>query len=204
MTTSAPADRMPLPAALKALSDLRTSEIVVTTMGAAREWVKLSQHPHDFVLVPSSMGQAPAMGLGMALARPRQKVIVCNGDGSMLMNLGVLVSITAAAPKNLMLVVFENGVYEVTGQQPTPGSAPAREDRTDVDYAGMARSAGFSQVHTFDSLADWSRDLPELLKTEGPVFVVLKIEPMEHAVGPRSPGPGVERVRQFRAALAES
>ena len=69
----------------------------MTTMAAAREWQKLQKQPLDFVLVPSSMGQATALGLGIALAQPEQKVIVCNGDGSMLMNLGSLVTITACS-----------------------------------------------------------------------------------------------------------
>ncbi len=74
-------------AALTALHENRSEEIVVTAMGTAREWMTLEPHPLDFVLVPSSMGQAPSFGLGLALAQPDRQVVVCNGDGSMLMNL---------------------------------------------------------------------------------------------------------------------
>src|SRR5579864_3178601 len=121
MRTSSP-KRIGLVESLVALHAVRRDEIVVTTMGAAREWQKLSggggggggggeKNPLDFVLVPSSMGQATSLGLGMALARPDRKVVVCNGDGSMLMNLGSLVTITAEAPANLTVIVFDNGVY---------------------------------------------------------------------------------------------
>ncbi len=120
--------RMSLVDSVKALHAARREEIVVTTMGAAREWQKLGKHPLDFVLVPSSMGQATSLGLGMALARPDRKVVVCNGDGSMLMNLGSLVTITAQAPANLTVILFDNGVYEVTGVQPTLAAATLRRD----------------------------------------------------------------------------
>ena len=65
-------------------------------MGTAREWMTQGMQPRDLVFVPSAMGHAPSIGLGLALARPNLRVIVCNGDGSMLMNLGSLVTIAAA------------------------------------------------------------------------------------------------------------
>jgi sulfopyruvate decarboxylase subunit beta len=66
----------------------RDQDVVVTTMTPARDWMKLPQHPLDMVLVPSAMSHATSMGLGIALAQTDRRVIVCNGDGSMLMNLG--------------------------------------------------------------------------------------------------------------------
>ena len=76
------APRMPLVAALEVLVSLRQDRIVVTTMGAAREWPKLSRHPLDFHYIPSAMGEAPALGLGLALAKPTREVLVLNGDGA--------------------------------------------------------------------------------------------------------------------------
>src|SRR4051812_19498780 len=85
--------------ALAALHQARTDQdVVVTTMAPARVWMRLGAGPRDLVLVPSAMGHATSFGLGLALAQPSRRVVVCNGDGSMLMNLGALVSITAAAP----------------------------------------------------------------------------------------------------------
>src|SRR5215813_1504393 len=95
-------------------------DVVVTTMATSRDWMMMPQTPLDVVFVPSAMGHATSLGLGLALAQPNRRVIVCNGDGSMLMNLGSLVSISGARASNLTLIVFDNGVYEVTGAQPTP------------------------------------------------------------------------------------
>ena len=105
----------------------RPGDIVITTMGTAREWIALCvPQPLDLVFVPSAMGHAPSVGLGLALARPDLRVIVCNGDGSMLMNLGSLVTIAAANAQNLTIVVFDNGVYEVTtGNDPQARSSEA-------------------------------------------------------------------------------
>jgi len=89
-------------------------------------------------------GQATSLGLGFALAQPERKVVVCNGDGSMLMNLGSLVTITAQGPANLTVIVFDNGVYEVTGVQPTLGAASLRRDGVAIDFADVARACGFS------------------------------------------------------------
>ena len=194
---------MPLSDCLAALQQVRRDdEVVITAMGAAREWQKLGSHPLDFVFVPSSMGQASSLGLGIALAQPDRKVIVCNGDGSTLMNLGSLVTITAEAAANLVLIVLDNGVYEVTGTQPTPGSASARRDGKDVDYAGMAWACGFRSVHWFDDLDGWRRNVRSVLDAEGPTFIVLKVAPVSDDFSPGFPGPGPARALAFQAALA--
>jgi sulfopyruvate decarboxylase subunit beta len=202
MTTSPLPKQMPLVESLEVLLSLRTDEVVVTAMGTAREWMALGSHPLDFVFVPSSMGQATALGLGLALAQPQRKVVVCNGDGSMLMNLGSLVTITAAAPENLIVLVFDNGVYEVTGSQLTPGSAARRPDGRDIDFAALARACGFRNVLTYDVLDDWRNAAAQVLSAAGPTFALLKVAPIPGAVGPRSPGPGKPRAKEFAAALA--
>ena len=103
--------------ALEVLAAHRGERIVVTTMSAAGVWPSLSDTPLDFTYIPSAMGQAPALGLGLALAQDRRGVIVVTGDGSVLMNLGCLVTL-ADYPANLFLIIVDNGVYEVTGSQP--------------------------------------------------------------------------------------
>src|SRR6187401_2560472 len=116
-----------LPEALAVLHRVRCDrQIVIPTMAAAREWMTLGTHPLDLIYAPSAMGQAPALGLGVALAQPDRQVIVLNGDGCMLMNLGCLVTITAANPRNYVLIVCDNSVYEVTGRQLTAAADPAR------------------------------------------------------------------------------
>jgi sulfopyruvate decarboxylase subunit beta len=191
---------MPMVPALEVLAALRQDEIVVTTMGAAREWPKLSGHPLDFHYLPSAMGQAPALGLGLALAKPARQVWVLNGDGAMLMNLGALVTIVGSGAQNITLVVLDNGIYEVTGGQQTPAdrAGPTRA----VDFAGLARAAGFSSVKSFDNLAAWQREAAGVLRLAGPRFVVLAVAPVGSAYHLESPGPLAERIARFRAALA--
>src|SRR5271166_5933365 len=99
--------------ALEVLARHRGRRIVVTTMTAVGLWPELSDTPFDFAYLPSAMGQAPALGLGLALAQPQRGVIVVNGDGSMLMNLGCLATL-AQQPAELFLLIFDNGLYEVT------------------------------------------------------------------------------------------
>ena len=189
---------MPMREAVAVLRDARgPNDIVIPSMGSAREWMALGPvHDLDFVLVPSAMGHATSVGLGLALAQPDRRVIVLSGDGSLLMNLGSLVTISAEAPANLVIVVFVNGVYEVTGAQVTP-----RSERVPVDYAAFARASGITSVFRWSSLYEWRTGIGSALGAIGPVVVVLDVAPVPGAVGPRSPGPTGPRVERFMRAL---
>ena len=195
--SNSPIPRMPLLPALQVLLGLRREEIVVTTMGTAREWPKLSRHALDFHFVPSAMGQAPALGLGLALAQPGREVWAFNGDGCMLMNPGVLVTIAASQAKNFSLLVFDNGIYEVTGGQKTAAAAGGC-----ADFAELARASGFPSAARFDRLADWQAGAEKALRQPGPRFIVLAVEPVGEAYHLDAPGPMSERLPRFREALA--
>lgn len=170
-------------------------DVVITTMGAAREWLALGPlQPLDLVFVPSAMGHATSVGLGVAMARPDRRVIVLNGDGSMLMNLGSLVTIAAERPANLVVAVCDNAAYEVTGAQPVPGSP---------DWPALARAAGFTAVQRFASADAWRDGAGAALAGAGPVFVHLEVIADAAAGGPRSPGPAPDRARALRAALGD-
>lgn len=201
--TGAPS-RLSLVEALEALrAARREDEVVITTMGSAREWMRLGEpHPLDIVFVPSSMGHGTSLGLGLALARPDRRIIVCSGDGSLLMNLGSLVSITALAPPNLVVLVLDNGVYEVTGGQPTPAAAAARASTPRVDFAAVARACGFTSVYRYADAERWRADVRGILNAAGPVLVTLDVAPVPGGAAPHSPGPAVERARRFMSALA--
>lgn len=186
---------MPLVESLRVLHAVRRDEVVMTTMGSAREWMRLGTHPLDFVYAPSAMGELPALALGVALARPEKKVIACNGDGCMLMNLGSLVTIAAEQPANLVLIVFENGIYEVTGQQQTPAT-PA------VDLTAIARGCGWRSVHAFETLEAWTQNVASVLAATGPTFVLLKVDPVPGGDVPKSPAPAPQRAVAFATALA--
>lgn len=180
--------------ALVALHSARNErDIVITTMSPARDWMTLTpQSPLDVVFVPSAMGHATSLGLGLALAQPDRRVIVCNGDGSMLMNLGSLVTIVGAGATNVIVLVFQNGVYEVTGSQPMPANP---------DFATIARGAGFERVFEFSDSDEWASRVGDVLDAPGPVFAVLHVAPDVGIPGPKSPGPAGERARRLREAL---
>src|SRR3979411_739826 len=97
----------------------------------------------DHLDIVGCMGSASTIGLGVALARPERKVIVVDGDGSLLMQLGSLVTIAGAAPSNFYHFVFENGVYETSGSQPLPAEGK-------FDLHEMARAAGYAHSAQFD------------------------------------------------------
>src|SRR3954469_11773555 len=159
----------------------RDQDVVINTMAAAKGWMERgAPHPLDMIFVPSAMGHATSMGLGIALAQPDRRVIVCNGDGSMLMNLGSLVTIVGAGATNLVVLVFDNGVYEVTGSQPIPGGLA-------MDFATIARGCGFQSVFEFSETSDWQSNARAVLDAPGPVFAVLYVVPEYGIPGPKSP-----------------
>jgi sulfopyruvate decarboxylase subunit beta len=180
-----------------ALTPIRTvrkdTDVVVTTMSAAKVWMDFGPlHPLDFVFVPSCMGHATSQALGIALAQPQRRVIVCNGDGSMLMSLGSLVTIAAEAPPNLTVIIMDNGIYEVTGGQPVPHRP---------DFAALAKASGIPNVFRFDKASDWSAVAEKLLGLKGTTVIVLEIEPEPDRPAPKSPGPAGPRAAALRAAL---
>ncbi len=181
----------------------RTHEVVITCMSVTRPWGRLSSHELDFASADSAMGHTADLALGVALAQPRRKVICLNGDGSMLMTLGTLVTAVEARATNLILFVLENGTYEITGNQPIPGAGR-------VDFPGIARAAGFSRIHALSSPEDLEAALPGILSGVGPVFASVRMEP--GAEGPISRSEREESrylktslahcSREFRGALA--
>ncbi|HET9426353.1 MAG TPA: thiamine pyrophosphate-dependent enzyme [Gemmatimonadaceae bacterium] len=183
-----------LPDALSTLrAERRDDDVVVTTMSAAKVWMDLGPaHPLDLVFVPSCMGHATSYALGIALAQPARRVVVCNGDGSMLMSLGSLVTIAAEAPPNLSVIIMQNGVYEVTGGQPVPRRA---------DFAGLARASGIPRVFEFPDAAGWSAGARAVLAANETTVTVLDIEPEPARPAPRSPGPASTRAIALRSAL---
>jgi phosphonopyruvate decarboxylase len=171
-----------------------TDEIVIASYSSAVEWDELGARTRNYFSV-GAMGLASSHGLGLALGRPAQRVLVLDGDGSLLMNLGSLVTIGEVAPPNFYHFVCENGTYEANGGHPIPG-------RTNVDFAGFARSAGYRTVHEFSDLKMFEQQIGAALAEPGPVFVDLKMAaggPQERDYS-RIHGPQVRKA--FREALA--
>lgn len=159
--------------AVRLLDTKRNGAVIVPTMNAGDVHMGLpSVSTHDELDFPlfGCMGKASSVGLGIALAHPERKVMVLDGDGSLLMNLGALVTLANKAPENLIHFVFDNGVYAVTGGQPVPGAG-----RT--DWEKMAQGAGYAAVFSFDNLEDLTTGIDQVLTAQGPVFVHLEVEP---------------------------
>jgi thiamine pyrophosphate-dependent acetolactate synthase large subunit-like protein len=160
--------------ATAALIAARGEALTVTTEQAIGAWraavAEAANEIPDHLDIVGCMGSASTIALGLALSRPERKVIIVDGDGSLLMQLGSLVTIAGAAPPNLFHFVFENGVYETSGSQPLPA-----EGR--FDLSGMARAAGYAHTVQYSDAATFAAALPELLGRHGPVFISVRTEP---------------------------
>ncbi len=181
--------------ALEVLAERRGSHLVLTTHGSIDLWVSISDTPLDFSYVPASMGEGPAFGLGLALAQARHGVVVVSGDGSLLMNLGCLVT-AANHPADLFLIIMDNGVYEVTGGQPIAGAG-----RT--DFATLARGAGIRRVYDFETVEDWRAGAAETLTGPGPVVIRLNVAARPGQRAPTSARPMAEQVARLRQVLPD-
>jgi len=173
-----------------------TDEIVVAVYAACFDWMSINPRDLNYVST-GAMGQASSHALGLALGRPDKRVLVFDGDGSLMMNLGSLITIADMAPPNLVHFLFENGCYEVNGGHPLPGGGR-------VDFCGFARAAGYRSVVGFDDLVAFERAVPGLIAATGPLFACLKVIP--GAPSPRDyetiHGPAVRQ--SFRRALSAS
>ena len=181
---------------LKILARHVPDDIVVAVYSTAFDWMQIRPHPLNYFAV-GAMGLASSHGLGLALGRPDCRVIVLDGDGSLLMNLGSLATIANAAPKNFFHFVCENGTYEANGGHPIPGC-----DK--FDFAGLARASGYRVVYDFSDLGVFEQQIGVVLSETGPVFADLKIfagGPQERDYS-RLHGPHVRKA--FRDALAAS
>jgi thiamine pyrophosphate-dependent acetolactate synthase large subunit-like protein len=154
--------------AIELLAKHRNGAVSVTTMQAAYPWHAAGQSASLHIEAVACMGSASTLGLGIALGAPQRTVMVLDGDGSLLMQLGSLVTIAGRAPENLYHFVFANGAYESSGNQPLPGAGA-------TDWCGLARAAGYRVVFRFDSADDLDGELPAVFATPGPVLIELSI-----------------------------
>jgi sulfopyruvate decarboxylase subunit beta len=159
--------------ALTAIYPRLEQNIVVTIMGAVAAELQSIGHRSNFFYLQHAMGLASSMGLGIALARPDRQVIVFDGDGSVLMNLGGLTTLARYRPPNLLHVVFDNESLLSVGGFPTATS-------TGSDLAAIAAAAGVPKTATVKTVDEFVRTFDEALAAKALTTIVAKVE----AVGP--------------------
>jgi sulfopyruvate decarboxylase subunit beta len=167
--------------------------IVVTIMGAVAVELYQLGHRHNFFYLEHAMGLASSMGLGIALCLPKQRVIVIDGDGSLLMNLGTLSTMARYRPNNLLHIVFDNESLLSVGGFPTATA-------TGTDLAGIARASGVPQVMEADTPESLKEAVDEALASNIQTTIISKVE----AIGPKSfhmDLPLLENRFQFKRAL---
>ena len=162
--------RMPLDGALEVIHRRRDDQVVVSTMTTILPWRSKDVTERDLRCV-GFMGGASTFGLGVALAKPEVPVWILDGDGSLAMQLGSMLTIASAAPRRFLHIVFHNGVYDTSGSQPI-----LAEGR--MSFTGLAEGAGYVKAVRFDDVESFDAAFDELLDVDGPVLVELMTEPL--------------------------
>ena len=157
--------------AITTIMELLKGQLVVCANGLiSREASTIRDRTENFYMI-GSMGLASSIGLGVALSKPSRKVIILDGDGNLLMNLGSLPMTGSLQPKNLLHIVLDNEVYASTGNQPTISNVIELED-----IAKSAKYAYIKKVTTDDELR---REVAHILENDGPSFLLVKISDKE-------------------------
>ena len=171
----------------------RNGLLVVAGLGSTA-WDITAAGDHDLSFpLWGAMGQAAMLGLGLALAQPRRRVLVITGDGEMLMGIGALATIGVQQPANLTVAVIDNARYGETGMQAT-------HTASGVDLAGVAKASGFRNSLTVTKQAELKKLRALVHQTKGPNFVAVKVvaEKIPLVLPPRE---GALLKARFRRAL---
>ena len=151
------------------VAKLKNEEAVVGGIGNTNFDLWATGHrPQNFYML-GSMGLAFPISLGVALAQPQRRVFALEGDGSLLMQMGCLTTIATQAPKNLCMIVMDNGVYQITGAQPTPAGAVA-------DIVAIAIACGLANSSWAADEEDFERLIDQSLSATGPTLIGVRID----------------------------
>jgi len=182
--------------AITIIAELLKGQLVVCANGfISRETFTISDRTENFYMI-GSMGLASSIGLGVALSKPSRKVIILDGDGNLLMNLGSLPMIGSLQPKNLLHIVLDNEVYASTGNQPTISNVIELED--------IAKSAKYAYIKKVTTDEELRREVVHILENDGPSFLLVKISDKEEQreIGRVTHSP--EEIKErFMSAIAE-
>jgi phosphonopyruvate decarboxylase len=148
----------------------RGDAIVIPTGTSGRQWMNFTTNEKRDLALGGAMGHSAAAALGVALSLPSEKVVLFDAEGALLMNLGILATIAGMQPPNFYHFVLDNECYATTGGQPVPNAK-------NINYAGMAKEAGYAAAYRFDDLQEFERNVGKILNEKGPVFVAIKVVP---------------------------
>ena len=153
-------------------------KLVVTIMGACAQELYDLGHKENFFYLQHAMGLASSIGLGLAMHLPRERIVVLDGDGSVLMNLGTLATMARYRPRNLVHIIFDNGSLLSTGGFDSHTTSGI------TDLAAIARGAGLEHVSAVDSVMDFGEAVIDAFKGDCLSVIVAKVA----AVGPNHYG----------------
>ena len=148
----------------------RDNAIVHVQGTSGYHWNDITKNPNRDINFDDAMGQSTSAIFGLALGLKNEKVVHFDTEGALLMNLGVLASIAGKRPNNFVHFLLDNGCYATTGGQPVPNGE-------DINYAQMAAAAGYKSTYNFADLEELTTSMKEIMNTEEPVFVAIKINP---------------------------
>jgi thiamine pyrophosphate-dependent acetolactate synthase large subunit-like protein len=180
-----------LDATRRLLKHLATQPVIASLGHPAYDLFEAGDRPENFYTW-GSMGLASSMGLGLAMAQPERRVIVLDGDGSLLMNLGSLATIATVAPANLVVLVWDNELYGTTGGQPTATAAKS-------DLAAAAQALGVRKAVTVTEPAAFDAAINKALREAGPWVIVAKVTESGTATKPPLDSPMIKR--RFMTAM---
>jgi sulfopyruvate decarboxylase subunit beta len=171
----------------------RGDAIVIPTGTSGRQWADFTNNEKRDLTLGGAMGQTTAAALGVALSLPSEKVVLFDSEGALLMNLGILATISGMQPQNFYHFLLDNECYATTGGQPVPNAKQ-------INYAGMAKEAGYAAAYRFEDLEDFERNVGKILNEKGPVFVSIKVIPAieNEPIGMRQRRPMRNRTQTIR------
>jgi len=174
-------------------ADLAADTLLVTCLGnASYLWAVMRDAPENFYF-EDAMGLALPLALGLAVAQPQRQVVVVEGDGGLLMHMGTLVTVGAVAPRNLTILLVQNGVHAASGGQALTNAG--------LDFADLGRAAGIRHTENIDSAEALGPPLAEAMAESGPSLLVLATEPdLETVALPSMLDPVVTK-RRFEKAI---
>jgi sulfopyruvate decarboxylase subunit beta len=183
----------------KVFQQHRGDAIVIPTGTSGRQGRNFSTNEKRDLALGGAMGQTTAAALGVALSLPSEKVVLFDAEGALLMNLGILATIAGMQPQNFYHFLLDNECYATTGGQPVPNAK-------NINYAGMAKEAGYAAAYRFDDLREFERNVGKILNEKGPVFVAIKVVPAieNEPIGRRQRAPmrsRAETIRDLREEL---